>query len=49
MGSPSDYLPRERPDALVDTKDQDHLALAMYWITPQHVIVVVFCLNLLMD
>ena len=33
--SPTDPLPRERPDVPVDSKDQDHLAPSTYWIIPQ--------------
>ena len=29
-------LPRERPD-VPDDRSQEHLAPAVYWITPQHV------------
>ena len=43
--SPTDPLPRERPDVLADTKDQDHLDPCVYWITPQHVTVDVLALS----
>ena len=39
MESPTDPLPRERPDVPADTQDQDHLAPSIYWITPQRVTV----------
>ena len=37
MESPTDSLPRERPDVPADAEDQDHIAPTIYWLTPQHV------------
>ena len=37
VDSPSDSLPRERPDAPTDNGHQDHLTPSIYGITPEHV------------
>ena len=39
VDSPTDSLPRERPDVPADATYQNHLAPTNYWTTPQHVTV----------